>query len=138
MSEIEPTVKINLRSKKRDILTKIGKSLSIIPPTKPNTSSSSDNLNILWLSPDEWLIYSNHTEYNNYKIEDELYNVISKLNYGSVTKKILFAAMFQICCAAPKKISAAEHQQLSLLTQKDYGELVGWLQIFDNRENYNG
>ena len=85
LSEIEPTVKINLRSKKRDILTKIGKTLSIIPPTEPNTSSSSNILNILWLSPDEWMIYSNHTEHDNYKIEDELYNEISKLNYGSVT-----------------------------------------------------
>ena len=33
ISEIEPTVKINLRSKKRDFITKIGKSLSIMPPT---------------------------------------------------------------------------------------------------------
>ena len=31
MSEIEPIAKINLRGKKRDFLTKIGKSLSIIP-----------------------------------------------------------------------------------------------------------
>ena len=85
LSEIEPTIKINLRSKKREVLTKIDKILSIIPPTEPNTSSSSDILNILWLSPDEWMIYSNQTEHNNYKIEDELYNEISKFNYGSVT-----------------------------------------------------
>ena len=83
LSEIEPTVKINLRSKKKDILTKIGKLLSIIPPTEANTSSSSDILNILWLSPDEWLIYSNNNDYN-YKLEDNLYNEISKLNYGSI------------------------------------------------------
>ena len=83
LSEIEPTMKINLRSKKKDILTKIAKSLSIIPPTEANTSSSSDILNILWLSPDEWLIYSNNNDYN-YKVEDNLYNEISKLNYGSI------------------------------------------------------
>ena len=85
LSEIEPTIKINLRSKKKEVLTKVGKILSIIPPSEPNTSSSSDILNILWLSPDEWMIYSNQTEHNNYKIEDELYNEISKFNYGSVT-----------------------------------------------------
>ena len=61
LSEIEPTIKMNLRSKKKEILAIIGKSLSIIPPTEPNTSSSNDILNILWLSPDEWLIYSNNT-----------------------------------------------------------------------------
>ena len=83
LSEIEPTAKINLRSKKKDILSKIGKSLSIIPPTEAHTSSSSDILNILWLSPDEWLIYSNNNDYN-YKVEDNLYNEISKLNYGSI------------------------------------------------------
>ena len=83
LSEIEPTFKINLRSKKKDILSKIGKSLSIIPPTEAHTSSSSDILNILWLSPDEWLIYSNNNDYN-YKVEDNLYNEISKLNYGSI------------------------------------------------------
>ena len=59
ISEIEPTIKINLRSKKRDFITKIGKSLSIMPPTEANTSSGNENLDILWLSPDEWMIYSN-------------------------------------------------------------------------------
>ncbi len=85
LTEVEPTTKINLRSKKRDILTKIGKSLSIIPPTEPNTSSSNDILNILWLSPDEWIIYSNNTNDYNYKLEDDIYNQVSKLNYGSIT-----------------------------------------------------
>ena len=85
LSEIEPTIKINLRSKKREILAKIDKSLSIIPPTEPNTSSSNDILSILWLSPDEWMIYSNNTNDYNYKLEDNLYNEVSKLNYGSIT-----------------------------------------------------
>ena len=57
--EVEPILKINLRGKNRDFITKIGKELSIIPPSDPNTSSSSEKLNLLWLSPDEWLIYSN-------------------------------------------------------------------------------
>ena len=88
MSEIEPIIKINLRGKKRDLLTKIGKSLSIMPPTEANTSSGNDNLNIIWLSPDEWMVYSNNkfnSENDNYKLEDGLFNEISKINYGSVT-----------------------------------------------------
>ena len=71
ISEIEPTIKINLRSKKRDFFTKIGKSLSIIAPTEANTSSGNDNLNILWLSNDEWLVYSNKKS----KMENNNYNL---------------------------------------------------------------
>ena len=48
ISEIEPIFKLNLRGKNRDFTTKVGKSLSIIPPTDPNTSSGNENLNILW------------------------------------------------------------------------------------------
>ena len=59
ISEVEPILKINLRGKNRDFITKIGKELSIIPPVDPNTSACNEKLNLLWLSPDEWLIYSN-------------------------------------------------------------------------------
>ena len=75
----EPKIKINIRGKKKDFFTKIGKILSIILPVEPNTSTSNDNLDALWLSPDEWMIYLNDN------IFDDLYNEISKLNLGSVT-----------------------------------------------------
>ena len=85
--EVEPILKINLRGKNRDFVTKIGKELSIIPPTDPNTSSGNKELNLLWLSPDEWLIYSN--DKNNLEsinsLEDKLFNEISKKKLGSVT-----------------------------------------------------
>ena len=55
----EPIVKINLRGKKKEFFTKIGKILSIILPIEPNTSSSNQQYNTLWLSPDEWLVYFN-------------------------------------------------------------------------------
>ena len=86
ISEIEPITKINLRGKSRDFITKIGKELSIIPPSDPNTSSGNEKLNILWLSPDEWLLYSNDKidiKANN-SLEDKLFNQISKINLGSV------------------------------------------------------
>ena len=87
ISEIEPILKINLRGKNRDFITKIGKELSIIPPVDPNTSSSNEKLNLLWLSPDEWLIYSNDKiDTKDFKfLEDKLYNEISKVKLGSIT-----------------------------------------------------
>ena len=88
ISVIEPITKINLRGKKRDFITKIGKLLSIIPPIESNTSSAYENLNLIWLSPDEWMLYESEKKYvenDIYKLEDELYKEISKVNYGSVT-----------------------------------------------------
>ena len=87
ISEVEPILKINLRGKNRNFITKIGKELSIIPPVDPNTSSGNDNLNILWLSPDEWLLYSKDKIdlKNANSLEDKLFNEISKVKIGSVT-----------------------------------------------------
>ena len=86
VSVVEPTAKINLRGKSRDFITKVGKELSIIPPSDPNSSSGNDSLNILWLSPDEWLIYSNNKiELKNLdSLENKLFDEISKVNLGSV------------------------------------------------------
>ena len=79
----EPKNKINLRGKKKDFFTKAGKILSLILPTEANTSSSNEKFNALWLSPDEWLIYFDDHDKN--RIFLDLYNEISKLNYGSIT-----------------------------------------------------
>ena len=88
IEEIEPIIKINLRSKKREFSKKIGKILSILPPTEANTSSGNENFNLLWLSPDEWLVYSNNknqTLKDQIKLEEKLFDDISKLNQGAVT-----------------------------------------------------
>ena len=61
----EPKIKINIRGKNKDFFTKIGKILSIILPVEPNTSTSNGNLDVLWLSPDEWLIYLNENIFDN-------------------------------------------------------------------------
>ena len=53
----EPIKKINIRGKKKEFFTKAGKILSIILPIEPNTGSSNQQFNALWLSPDEWLVY---------------------------------------------------------------------------------
>ncbi len=87
ISEVEPILKINLRGKNRNFITKIGKELSIITPVDPNTSSSNEKLNLLWLSPDEWFLYSNDKIglKDFYLLEDRLFNEISKVKLGSVT-----------------------------------------------------
>ena len=88
MKEIKPVMKLIIRGKKRDFLSAIGKSLNLLLPTEANTSSRSDRLTALWLSPDEWMIYSNETsslEDNDYEIENLLNKNISKTNLGAVT-----------------------------------------------------
>ena len=87
ISEVEPILKLNLRGKKRDFITKIGKELSIIPPSDPNTSSGNEKFNILWLSPDEWMLYSNDkSDLNNTNfLEEKLFNEVSKSKIGSIT-----------------------------------------------------
>jgi len=86
IAEIEPIIKLNLRGKNREFMTKVGKNLSIIPPTDPNTSSGNEDLNILWLSPDEWMVYSNNkiNQNENNDLENKLFNEISKVKLGSV------------------------------------------------------
>jgi len=88
MKEMSPIMKLNLRGKKREFLSAVGKSLNILLPTESNTSTQSENLTALWLSPDEWMIYSNdivEKNTNDYEVEMLLKNKISKLNLGSVT-----------------------------------------------------
>jgi len=86
--EISPIMKLNLRGKKREFFTSVGKNLNMILPTEANTSTVSDKLTSIWLSPDEWMVVSNDkVQKNNYKyeLEELLYNNISKTNLGAVT-----------------------------------------------------
>jgi sarcosine oxidase subunit gamma len=87
VNEVSPIMKLNLRGKKREFFTTVGKHLDMILPTEANTSSSSSKLTSIWLSPDEWMIISNETtekDSNNYDLEECLYNSISKTNLGAV------------------------------------------------------
>ena len=59
LKEVEPITKINLRGKKREFFAKVGQILSVILPTESNTSTSNQELSALWLSPDEWMVYTN-------------------------------------------------------------------------------
>jgi sarcosine oxidase subunit gamma len=87
VKEVSPIMKLNLRGKKREFFTTVGKHLDMILPTEANTSSSSSKLTSIWLSPDEWMVVSNERtekDSNNYALEESLYNSISKTNLGAV------------------------------------------------------
>ena len=88
MREIKPVMKLIIRGKKRQFLSAVGKSLNLLLPNEANTSSRSDQLTALWLSPDEWMIYSNEVSdpnNNDYETENLLNKNISEKNLGAVT-----------------------------------------------------
>ena len=88
IKEIVPIMKLNIRGKKREFFTSVGKILNMILPTEANTSSVNDKHTSIWLSPDEWMIHSNDLVENNdnsYELEESLYSNISKNNLGSVS-----------------------------------------------------
>lgn len=81
VKEISPIMKLNLRGKKREFLTNIGKNLNLLLPTEANTSTISDKLTAIWLGPDEWMIITNDLvkkDTNEYQLNDLLFNDISK------------------------------------------------------------
>ena len=87
MNEIKPVMKLIVRGKKREFLSAIGKSLNMVLPTKANTSTQSEKLTALWLSPDEWMVFSNSVVKENtniYETETLLNKSISKLNLGAI------------------------------------------------------
>ncbi|MDC0151046.1 sarcosine oxidase subunit gamma [Candidatus Pelagibacter sp.] len=87
MKEIKPIMKLIVRGRKREFISAVGKSLNILLPTEANTSAQSDKLTAAWLSPDEWMIYSNEPvdeNTNNYETEELLNKNISKLNLGAI------------------------------------------------------
>jgi sarcosine oxidase subunit gamma len=82
VKEVSPIMKLNLRGKKREFFTTVGKQLDMILPTEANTSSSSSKLTSIWLSPDEWMIVSNEKtekDTNNYDLEEIYIKVFQKL-----------------------------------------------------------
>ena len=88
MEEIKPIMKLIIRGKKREFISAVGKSLNILLPTESNTSTQSDKLTALWLSPDEWMLFSNETvreDSNHYEIKELLSNKISIKNLGAIT-----------------------------------------------------
>ena len=87
VKEISPIIKLNLRGKKREFFTNIGKNLNMLLPTEANTSTISDKLTAIWLSPDEWMIVTNDEvkkDTNEYQLNEILFNDISKSSLGAI------------------------------------------------------
>ena len=79
ISEITPIMKLIIRGKKREFFSAIGKSLNILLPVESNTSTLSQKLSALWLSPDEWMIFSNETTDKNSNHNETLLRNIRRL-----------------------------------------------------------
>ena len=87
VKEISHIMKLNLRGKKREFFTNIGKNLNMLLPTEANTSTISDKLTAIWLSPDEWMIVTNDEvkkDTNEYQLNEILFNDISKSSLGAI------------------------------------------------------
>jgi len=88
IKEIYPVMKLNIRGKKKEFFSNVEKTLNMILPIEANTSATSDKLTSIWLSPDEWMIFSNdiiEKDDNNYELENLLFSNISKNNFGSIS-----------------------------------------------------
>ena len=88
IKEIYPVMKLNIRGKKKEFFSNVEKTLNMILPIEANTSATSDKLTSIWLSPDEWMIFSNdiiEKNNNNYELENLLFANISKNNIGSIS-----------------------------------------------------
>ena len=59
--------KINLRGKSTDkeFMKNVGSVLDLVLPIEPNVRVSNNNINIIWLSPNEWLIETPKAEIEN-------------------------------------------------------------------------
>ena len=64
IEEKELTGKINLRGKSTDkeFMKNVGSVLDLVLPIEPNVKVSNNNISIIWLSPNEWLIESPKSE----------------------------------------------------------------------------
>ena len=63
--------KINVRIDNNDNknIIKCGKLINAILPVQPNTYVKNENVKVIWLGPNEWLITNNQNLYNNLKSE---------------------------------------------------------------------
>jgi len=85
LKEISPIRKLILRGNSREFISAVGKVINILIPTEANTSSSNGEITTIWLSPDEWLIFSNTIDDKDFnQIEEKLIQNICKKKLGAV------------------------------------------------------
>ena len=85
LKEISPIRKLILRGKSREFISAVGRAINMLLPTEANTSSSNGEITTIWLSPDEWLIFSNTIDDKDFnQIEEKLIQNICKTKLGAV------------------------------------------------------
>ncbi|SMF75868.1 sarcosine oxidase subunit gamma [Candidatus Pelagibacter sp. HIMB1321] len=85
LKEISPIRKLIIRGKSRKFISAVGRAINILLPTEANTSSSNGEITTIWLSPDEWLIFSNTIDDKDFnQIEEKLIQNICKTKLGAV------------------------------------------------------
>ena len=82
--------KINLRvnSTNNKYMSSCGKILEAILPTRPNTYTKNENVKIIWLSPDEWLVINNKDALFK-KLKDEIGNLEASVTNISENRTII-------------------------------------------------
>ena len=85
-----PIIKLNLRGdpKNKDFVSNVGKILGIILPLEVGVVVNNENISVVTLGPNEWLIISNNItseKKNDFELENILYENVSKNNLGSLT-----------------------------------------------------
>ena len=90
MDEKKSVPKINLRgnANNKDFTSQIGKILGIILPLEVGKITIKEEISIICIGPNEWLIISNNTveeNGNSFELENILYENVSKKDLGAVT-----------------------------------------------------
>jgi len=82
--------KINLRinPNNNEYMSSCGKILEAILPIKPNTYARNENVKIIWLSPDEWLVINNKDGLFK-KLKDEIGNLEASVTNISENRTII-------------------------------------------------
>lgn len=101
MKEKKPIVKINLRGnpKNKEFTSNLGKKLGIIISTEVGNIVTKEEISIITIGPNEWLLISNSPVDKNdkdYELENNLFDSISKNNLGSVTNVSEQFSMFSL------------------------------------------
>ena len=87
LEEKTPIFKLNIRGKtnNKNFTSSIGKILGIILPTQVGSIISKEYISVITTGPNEWLLTSNNKTDNNLRLEEILFENISKNKLGAVT-----------------------------------------------------
>ena len=91
IQELALVNKINLRidPENNEYMSRCGKILNALLPLKPNTYTKNNNLKIMWLGPDEWLLSNEDNDDLLIKIKDEMDDLEASVTDVSENRTII-------------------------------------------------